>query len=78
MEEVDEEDWNLDGVVTAAEADKSDLRGKLHELQTAFLAVHIEIFAGLVDVVQMTEHSVTLEEQLRNSDRELQVASGAG
>lgn len=38
---------------------------KFRQLQTNFRAVYTEMPAGLVDVVQIAKHSITLEEQLR-------------
>lgn len=36
VEDADKENWDLDGVMTAAEADGSALRGKFCALQTRF------------------------------------------
>lgn len=58
--------------MSTAEADGSGLRGKVFELKTECRAVHTEVPAGLVDVVRMAKCSITLEMQLRESDRELQ------
>lgn len=68
VEETDEEDWNLDGVMTGPESNGSGLRGKFRELQTEFRAVYTEVPAGLVDVVRMTKRSITLEEHQRECD----------
>lgn len=51
MEEADEEKWDLDEVMTAAEVDGSAPRRKFHELQTDCQAVQTELLVGLVDVV---------------------------
>lgn len=71
-EKADEEDRDLDGVVTAFEADGSGLREKFRALQTEYRTKLTEIPAGLVDVMQIAKRSITLGEQLRKSDRLLQ------
>lgn len=67
-EEAEGENWDLNGVMTVAEAEGSRFRGKYGELQTACWAV----LAGLVNVVQMAKRCFTIEEQLRESNPELQ------
>lgn len=55
-----------------AEVEESGLRRKLWELQIEFPAEHTEVPAGLFDVVRRAERSITLEEQLKESDWKLQ------
>lgn len=52
MNDVSKEDWKFDGVMTPAEAKESGFRGNVCALQTKYLAVHIELSAGFIDVVQ--------------------------
>lgn len=72
--ERDKEVWDLDRVLIATEADGSDLRGQFRKLQTESecLAVSFELPTGLVSVLRMTKPSIILEQQLRESDQELQ------
>lgn len=51
--EADEEDWNLDGVITAAEPDDRVPRRRFSGLQTERRAVLTEVLAVLVDALQM-------------------------
>lgn len=71
MKKADEADCDLDGVMTAAETNGSGPKRKLCELQTECWTAHIEVPAGFVDVVQMAKRSSTIEEQQRESGREL-------
>lgn len=57
--------------MTAADADGIGLRWKVRELQIEYRAVPTNLPSGLVDVVRMAKHSITLEEQIRDSDGEL-------
>lgn len=57
--------------MTVAEAKGSGLREKFRQLQTECWTVHAEVPAGSVDVMRIVKRSVTLEEQLRESDRML-------
>lgn len=82
--EADEENWDLNAVTTAAEADGSGPRGRFHGLHNECLAVKKKL-AGLSDFIQMAKCSITLEMKLRESDwempkthHELKVAIGAG
>lgn len=68
VEEADEDDWDVDGVVIRARAKGSSLRGILRDLQTEFLAVHTKVPAGLVDVVRMASRTIKLEKHLIESD----------
>lgn len=72
MEKADDEDWDFDSVMIAAEAEGSGFRGKSRDLLTKCCAVHTNVPAGLVHVVRMAARSSTLEEQLRESDQQLQ------
>lgn len=70
--EADKEDWNFDGVMTAAEASGSDLRVIFRELRTKCRAVHTEVCFGLINVVKMANHCITFEYPQNKSDREFQ------
>lgn len=59
--DADEEYWDLGRVTTAAEADGSGLWVKFRELQTKCLAVHTDMPAGLVDVVEIAKRIIKLE-----------------
>lgn len=52
VKEVDEKDWNLNGVMTAAEADECGLQGKFREFQSEYRAVRAIVFVNSVIVVQ--------------------------
>lgn len=71
-EDADNEDWDLDGVITAAGVKESGLRGNSRECQIEFQEVHTEVFVGLIELVQIAKRSITLEGQLRDSDSKLQ------
>lgn len=49
--EADKDNWVLNGMITAAEAGRSGLRGKFNELQTECWAMHAEVSAGLDKVL---------------------------
>lgn len=72
VEEDNEEAWDFDGVMNAAEADGRSIRGKFHEIQTECQVMHTEVRAGLVDRVKMAKRNVTIEMQVNEIDRELQ------
>lgn len=75
--EAGEEYWYLDEVMTATDADGSELWMKFREFQTKFREVYTELPTGLVGVVQMPNRSIAWEEQSWENDLELKFASGA-
>lgn len=61
VKEADEENWDLDGVLTAAGTDGNCLCGKFCELQTQCRPVHSEVPADLVVMLRMAKCSITRE-----------------
>lgn len=61
VKEATKENWDLDGVMPAAEANASGLRGKFRGLQTECRTVIRKVRTGLVDVAPMAKRSITLE-----------------
>lgn len=78
VEEVHEEDLNLDEVIKVAGADGTFLSGsgKFRELQAESRAVHIEVPAFFVNVVQMCKRSIKSKVQLKDIDCKLQRTKG--
>lgn len=65
VDDVDEEDWDLDGAITVADADESGSQEKFRQSQTECRVVHTKVPAGVVYDLQKTKRSTTFEEQLR-------------
>lgn len=59
VEKADGQGRDLDGEMTAAGAERSDLRGMFRGLQTESRALHTEVSTGLVDAVRMAKHNIT-------------------
>lgn len=66
------ENWDLDGVMTAAKINVSGPRGKYREWHAMCWEAHTEVFAGFVDVVCITKRIITLEENVRKRYIKLQ------
>lgn len=56
----DKKDGNIDKVIKTTEANGCGLQETFCELQTECLAVHTQLFAGLVDVMQTANRSIAL------------------
>lgn len=58
-------------MISAPKANESGLWKKFRELRTECLEINTDECAGLVGGLRMAKRSVTLEKQLRESDRKL-------
>lgn len=72
IDEADKDNWDLDELMNATEADVTGLYTKFRELWTECRVVHFEMLASLADVVKMDKCSIKLEEHVKGCDQDLQ------
>lgn len=67
-EKVDKENWDLDVVISAVEADKKGLRRNFPELQTERRAANTIMTAGLVSMTGSAKCCIIFDEELKKRD----------
>lgn len=69
--EVDDKDWDLEGIMTAEKVESSELQGKMRDLQEKYCSACLENSADMVAVVALAERCLDIECQMMKREQAL-------